>query len=163
MSAEVFVDASSFMGMHGSDDTTRIACKALFVERLADGIVMSLEQVGRCDDLVWRRARAVQDAYYPFMDHLHTEMPIERRGYEEADLRTALESARLAGLPMHERLLLALVMNRSGTLFTISPRVRDRSDLPVRVPTTAFEPSFPERLEGLYRRSLRLRVATEAL
>ena len=109
-----FIDASLFMGMHSQDEATRIACKNFFVERLHSSVMMSLEHVGRCDDMVWQYGREVQDAYYPFMDNLHTDMRIVRRGCEEQDLRLALTSPLLQELPMLDRLLLAMVINRGG-------------------------------------------------
>lgn len=163
MKGDVFIDASLFMGMHSSAETTRKACKGFFVEWLFDSVVMSLEHVGRCDELVWRFARSIQDAYYPFMDNLHTSMRIERRSYEEADLRMTLESPLLSGLAMYERLLLGMVLNAKGILYSASPRLCNRQDLPVRVPSAALELCFPDKLEDLYQESLMLRVVPDQL
>ncbi|WP_405852761.1 DUF6190 family protein [Streptomyces sp. NBC_00090] len=169
----VFIDATLFMGMHSKDDAVRVAAKSFFADRLAAGtagrVVMSWEQVGRCDDLVWGYERGVQDDYYPFMDVLHTDLAIDRIAYDEADVRLALTAPELDGLPTHERLLLAQVIGRGGTLYTASPRLLGTSGLPV-VPIAgpgaaapAEEPSFPAYLEDLYRRSLVLTVVSEAL
>lgn len=158
MPADIFVDAALFMGMNCRDETVRIACKNVFVDRMARGVAMSLEQVGRCDDLVWRFPRAVQDAYYPFMDNLQSCMPFERLPYEEADMRAALDGHAPGDLPMHERLLLAMVRNHGGTLYSISPRLRRHPELPVRLPDGSAECAFPGELERLYRESLGLRV-----
>ncbi len=123
--AVTFVDAALFMGMHSEDDAVRRAAKAFFIGRLAAGkagrVVMSWEQVGRCDDLVWGYDRKTQDEYYPFMDVLHTDLAVERTGYEEADVRRAFTAPELDGLPAHERLLLAQVAHRGGVLHTASP------------------------------------------
>jgi hypothetical protein len=163
MSADVFVDAALFMGMHCRDDAVRVACKGVFVDRLARGVAMSLEQVGRCDDLVWRFPRAVQDAYYPFMDNLQSCLAFRRMAYDEADLRTALDGPAPDELPMHERLLIGMVLNRGGTLYSISPRLGRHPELPVCLPPATTEPSFPGGLEDLYRDSLCLRVEVEQL
>jgi Family of unknown function (DUF6190) len=159
----VVIDASLFMGMHSTDERVRVACKAFVVERLAGKVVMPLEEVGRCDDLVWRSPRSLQDAYYPFMDHLHTDMSIERRGYEEADLQTALESPALAGLGVRDRLLLGTTMNLNARLWSVNGRLPDRPDLPVRRPSGESDLPFPPRLETLYRASLQLRVTPNAM
>ncbi|UQI47327.1 DUF6190 family protein [Streptomyces sp. HU2014] len=159
-----YADAALFMGMNSADDKVRIACKAFFAERLGGRVRMSWEQVGRCDDLVWRFPREAQDAYYPFMDNLHTDMRIERRAYEPADLRHGLDTAAWADLPTHERLLLGMVHGSGGVLYSVSPRLSGRDDLPVRVPAPpGTEPLFPEPLERLYQASLALRLPTEAL
>ncbi|MGI5450686.1 DUF6190 family protein [Streptomyces sp. CA-243310] len=162
--AGVFIDATVFMGMHSSDQAVRRACKRFFVGRLAGGVTMSWEQVGRCDDLVWGYSRAVQDAYYPFMDVLHTEMSIARVGYDEDDAGRAFSTPALAGLPSHERLLLGQVLSRSGLLYTVSPRLAGRDGLPVAaVPEAPVEDAFPEHLEKLYQDSLVLTVEPATL
>lgn len=156
MSGEVFVDAALFMGMHRmgthhEDERVRRGCKAFFaraLERTAAPVHMSLEQVGLCDALVWRRPRGEQDAYYPFMDRLHTDLRIDRTGYAEKDTRRAWEDPALDGLPDHERLLMGQVMERGGTLHTASARLLARSGLPVEPPEALEdEPRFPGGLE----------------
>ncbi len=154
-----FIDASLFMGMHDADDQVRLACKAFFVEHLSAAVVMSLEQVGACDALVWRYSREEQDDYYPFMDALHTDMAIHRVSYAERDLATALGESTLAGLDLTDRLTLGMVLSREGELVTVNPRLLARDDLPVRPPRAAGETSFPAALEDLYERSLALRIA----
>lgn len=167
-----FADATLFLGMNSTRKSVRVACKSFFVARLKSQLsarpcvrlIMSLEQVGRCDDLVWQFPREVQDAYYPFMDHLHSVMAIERLGYEDTDLRKVPDDARLFGtLPVHERLLLGMVANRGGMLRSVSHRLLAQPDLPVLAPAPGPELSFPEPLERLYRQSLALRLPTEAL
>jgi hypothetical protein len=162
-SSKEFIDSSLFLGMHSAVEATRRACKGFFVERLQGSVTMSLEHVGRCDDVVWRHGRQVQDAYYPFMDNLHTDMRIVRRGYQEEDLRLALSSARLEGLQLYDRLLLAMVINQGGTLYSVSQRLVERTDLPVRPPPSSPEEAFPGELERLYQTSLRLRVVAADL
>ena len=104
-----FVDADVFMGMHHEDAAVRRGCKAFFVRHLNDRVTMSLEQVGRCDDLVWRCPRALQDAYYPFMDRLHTDMAIHRVGYTKQDTDRAWRDPALEGFPPQRRLVLGQV------------------------------------------------------
>jgi hypothetical protein len=157
------IDAALFLGMHATDDRLRLACKAFVIDRWHSRLTISLEQVGRCDDLVWGFGRAVQDAYYPFMDSLHTVLDIARPGYEEADVRRGLELRLPGTLPVHERLLLGMVLNRHGQLITASPRLLSgelSAGLPVRAPqpVAGREPAFPDGLERLYQESLALRV-----
>lgn len=160
-----FIDFTMFMGMHSENEEIRTAAKAFFAERLGNtSVVLSWEQVGRCDDFVWGFSREIQDAYYPFMDVLHTDMDIVRFGYTQADVDRAFTAPELIGLPAYERLLMAQTLNHGGTLHTASPRLKDRTDLPV-VPLTApdGEATFPEELERLYHDSLVLTVAPEEL
>ncbi|KOV84130.1 DUF6190 family protein [Nocardia sp. NRRL S-836] len=166
MSAEAMIDASLFMGMHSTDDTVRGRCKSFFAQRLTGRVSMSLEHVGFCDNLVWSYPRAEQDAYYPFMDVLHTDMRIDRIGYEETDLKFALDTAWPPDLPWHERLLLAMATRLGAVVHTASSRLTGRTDLPaavVSVLNTAQDSAvdFPEPLERLYADSLALRVAPE--
>jgi len=158
--AEV-IDAAAFLGMHAVDETTRRACKTFFARRLHDEVLMSLEHVGWCDDVVWGHPRSVQDAYYPFMDTLHSEMAISRLGYDEADIQTALGTPALHDLPMRERLLAAMVLRRNAVLHTANPRLAGRRDLPVVAVVPDGEQPFPEHLEKLYQTSLALRVPIE--
>jgi hypothetical protein len=163
-SSRVFIDATLFMGMHSDDQALRRTCKRFFAARLGERVTMSWEQVGRCDDLVWGYSRAVQDAYYPFMDNLHTDMAIDRVGYTEEDTQRAFTTKELEGLPAHERLLLAQVLSHSGVLYTASPRLTGRTDLPVAtVPVADTEDTFPSPLERLYQDSLVLTVASHTL
>ncbi|MGH3564848.1 MAG: DUF6190 family protein [Pseudonocardia sp.] len=157
------VDAAAFLGMHAVDEATRRACKTFFVRRLHSEVLMSLEHVGWCDDIVWGHPRSVQDVYYPFMDALHTEMAISRRGYDETDIQTALGTAKLTDLPMRERLLMGMVLHRGAVLHTASPRLAARDDLPVAPVTPTGEHAFPEHLDQLYRASLALRIPIELI
>ncbi|QTD97169.1 DUF6190 family protein [Streptomyces cyanogenus] len=161
------IDASLFMGMHSTDDRVRTACKNFFVRQLAAHrpLAMTLEQVGLCDDLIWRRPRAVQDAYYPFMDNLHSELRIARFGLRRGDVRTALEAAALRDVPIADALLLAPAVHRGGRLHSVSPRLRRRpgAGALLSAPPDGPEEAFPPRLEELYRQSLALRVDLAAL
>ncbi|MEU7071249.1 DUF6190 family protein [Streptomyces narbonensis] len=158
-----FIDAALFLGMHSADDAVRVAAKAFFVRHLDGRVVMSLEQVGRCDDVIWGYSRELQDLYYPFMDHLHTVMDISREGYDRADVRLALsDTGTPPWLPFTDRMLLGQVINRKGLLHTVGGRSDAFDGLPVRAvadwPAGQPEPSFPEPLERLYRESLALRL-----
>jgi hypothetical protein len=163
MTCEVVVDSSAFLGMHSDDEEIRSSCKAFFARRMPYEVWMSLEQIGRCDDIVWRHSRAVQDAYYPFMDTLHTEMTIHRVGYEERDVDIALTNPGLINLPMRERLLIGMVLRRDAVLYTVNPRLRDRHDLPVATVPAAGKEQFLGHLEQLYQISLALRLPLDEL
>ncbi|MBM7168632.1 hypothetical protein JQK87_09450 [Streptomyces sp. G44] len=165
MPRDVYVDASLFMGMHSADPAVRDACAAFFAAHLHRPVVMTYEEVGRCDDLVWSHSRHEQDVYYPFMDVLHSLMPIRRRAY------TAADWAALARLPSQaddlaprERMLLASVLAAEGELVTVNPRltVLAAAGLPVRTPLPASGAvrfaDADDVLDGLYRTSLTLEV-----
>jgi hypothetical protein len=155
---EEFIDASLFLGMHSPDEAIRIACKNFFIERVRGVVVMSLEQVGKCDAIVWQHERALQDAYYPFMDNLHTIMRIERTGYSEADVRLAITAPHLQALSMTERLMIAMVLNRKGTLYTVDDALLRQTGLPIQAPKGGPEIEFSGDLEQLYKQSLALRL-----
>ena len=106
-------------------------------------------------------SRAEQDAYYPFMDNLHTDMRIDRVGYDEEDLCVALTSTALADLPLTRRLTAAFALNRGATLYTVDPLLVDRPDLPLGALPDGDEARFPEPLERMYRESLALLVKPE--
>jgi hypothetical protein len=158
MMAEEFVDATIFLGMNSTDDSIRRTCASFFAARLGSRVGMSLEQIGRCDHVVWSYPREQQDAYYPFMDNLHTDLHFDRLGYEDQDLSAATDDRR--PLPAAERLMLAMVANRGGTLYTLNPRLLSLPAAPVRRPSArpSGHVGFPVGLDTLYQESLVLRV-----
>ena len=158
-----FFDASVFLGMNSVDERIRKACKSFFVSRFAGGAATSLEQVGRCDDVIWGYSRELQDAYYPFMDELHTVMRICRQRFTDQELDRAMSDDRLKSLSVGDRLLLGKVLEAQGCLYSVRPHLTSRSDLPVRCPEDAPDLDFPGNLAGLYQASLRLRIPTEEL
>jgi hypothetical protein len=161
MSSDIVIDGALFLGMHHADDAIRRACKAFFAGHLDTAVTMSLEQVGYCDDVIWGYPREEQDAYYPFMDVLHTEMTIHRQPYTEADLTTARDAGKLGGLGLTRRLTVAVALNRGATLHTADPVLLDRPGLPVRpAAPTDEEAEFPPHLEKLYAASLLLRTGS---
>jgi len=164
-SGPIFIDASLFLGMHAASNGLRSACKAFFVRHFCDEVFMSLEQVGLCDDIIWRHPRAIQDQYYPFMDLLQSEMRIRRIPYADIDVSESL-TPRFDGASVLDRLLLAQVRARGGVLY--SPRhvrlKRYEGSIIEPDPRAALDAGsqaervFPERLEILYRTSLALRL-----
>src|ERR1700712_4057491 len=150
MHSSPLIDASVFMGMHAEDEGTRLSCVSFMAAQFDAGVVVSWEQIGRCDAIVWSYARDVQDAYYPFMDVLHSTMSVARRPYDAADLELALRDRSLAGLPTHEALAVAMASNRNASLVTISARLHGRDGLPVRRPAATPAASFPEPIATLY-------------
>jgi 4-hydroxy-tetrahydrodipicolinate synthase len=156
-----FIDASLFLGMHSSDEKTRIACKNFFVKRLKQGksVTMSLEQVGKCDDVIWSYSREEQDSYYPFMDMLHTDMDVKRIPYHEKDIETATTNSALKNLSLPDRLAIGMTLVQQGVLYTVNPQLLSHKDLPCRLPAKGKELSFPKALEELYKESLELKIA----
>ncbi|MFJ9173198.1 DUF6190 family protein [Streptomyces sp. NPDC102360] len=158
--AEAYVDASLFMGMHAVDQDVRRACASFFATHLRDRVWMTYEEVGRCDDVVWALPRATQDAYYPFMDVLHSTMPVKRTPYAEDAWKTSLDVPGSAGLSLRERLLLATVVNSGSQLVTVNPRLLALAGhgMPVVAPGTQRVTAFPQPLAALYRTSHRLEL-----
>jgi len=159
MTSKEFVDATSFLGMNSAEEQERLSCLRFFAARLDGSLGISAEQVGICDDTVWGFSRQEQDDYYPFMDNLHTVLRFERLTYTEADLASALSSD-YPGLPVTDRLTLAMVSNHDAVLYTLNPRLLALPDAPVRHPAAGAEQdaAFPDWLDQLYRTSLALRV-----
>jgi hypothetical protein len=154
-----YVDYSVFLGMNAASDRVRLSCKAFVVERLKTTMWMSWDHIGRCDDVIWRYSRKLQDLYYPFMDGLHSHRCIQREGYEESTLRLALADPRLQRLPVFQRLLVARALERAAVVYSVDPAMLREEELPIRRPAApGAEREFPEWLEALYRTSLQLRV-----
>lgn len=158
--APLCVDAYGFLGMHHPQARVRRDWKSFFVRNLDRPLLMNLEQVGVCDDLVWGTPREVQDAYYPFMDVLHTVAAVRRLPYTEADLNAATTEPDLDGLPVTQRLLVAFTRRHGALLTTRDPELLARTGLPVRrVPRGDEHDVFPGDLERAYQESLVLSLA----
>jgi hypothetical protein len=157
-SPAVFADACLFMGMHSCSEPTRVACKNFFIRRVGERLLMTLDQVGLCDDVVWQRPSEMQDLYFPFMDRLHTLLGARRLAYTQQDIHKAEADPRLRSLDGYRALLLARVINEHGVLYTTDPILLRRPDLPVRTPENGMEMNFPEPIEAAYQASLTLRV-----
>jgi len=154
-----YIDASVFLGMHSTDEKTRVACKNYFVNRLNDKIGMSLEQVGECDDVIWQYSREEQDAYYPFMDNLHTVMDIRRVAYDERDIQEATNNPKLQELSITDRLTAGMAIAKGAELYSVNPKLVGRDY--VRSPEAGKELSFPLELEEMYQKSLEVRICTQ--
>ncbi|WP_026736060.1 DUF6190 family protein [Fischerella sp. PCC 9605] len=157
------IDSSLFLGMHSVNEEIRISCKNYFVGRLQKTIGMSLEHVGGCDNIIWLYPRELQDAYYPFMDTLHTIMKMNRLPYEDNDIKIALADSQLQALPMYDRLLIALAKSRKEVVYTVNKQLLSKGNLPVCNPQFSHEKSFPDFLEHLYQTSLQLRIPNSQL
>lgn len=157
------IDSSLFLGMHSVNEEIRVSCKNYFVERLHTTIGMSLEHIGGCDNIIWLYPRELQDAYYPFMDTLHTRMKMNRLPYKEDDIKVALVDSQLQALPIYDRLLIALAKRRKEVVYTVNKQLFTKSELPVCKPQISTEKSFPDCLEQLYQTSLNLRIPDNQL
>ena len=161
----IFVDATYFLGMHDIDGDRRQRSVDFFSANLNRELYMNLEQVGLCDHVIWQRNREEQDAYYPFMDNLHTLANIQRLGYRREELRCALTLPELTGLTLQQACTLAQVIIRKGILYTHDPGILDHSPvgpwLAGAGSAHSDTPVFPEFLESLYRSSTQLTLTLE--
>ena len=156
-----YIDASLFLGMNRFDKKTRIACKNFFVKALQENrtIFFHLEQVGLCDDIVWNFKRETQDAYYPFMDTLHSIMQITRIPYTKADFSEALKIKSIK-LTFSDKLLIGSVKRNDSTLFSVNKNLNNVINNILIIDTTKKqkELEFPDKLEKLYKKSLKLKM-----
>jgi len=148
-----FIDATIFMGMHSLDEKIRIACKIFFIERLEKTIFMSLENVGKCDDVVWGFDRITQDDYYPFMDRLHTVMDIQRIPYNQNTLERRKP---FHNLSVFQQLTLAQANDEK--LYTFDNHLLKLELNFIAIPEIDDEKEFPKELEQYYQKSLKLRI-----
>jgi hypothetical protein len=158
------IDATVFMGMHHQNADIRAKSLGFFTRRYDSQVRMSFSQVGVCDAIIWKKPRALQDVYYPFMDVLHSDMKILRAGYSDAALTRAASSPELAGLPAEKRLQAAQVLEADCLFYTHD---RDYQNCAALKPhLAAFDAAsaasvFPEGLQRLYDASLDLVIAAE--
>lgn len=166
-----FIDATLFLGTHGTDEAVRVACKNYFVERYEQSIGMSDDQAGKCDRIIWYYSRELQDIYYPFMDRLRTDMDIRGLEYEAEDVTVVLGDQRLDGLRMSQKLTLGMALARKGKLYTVDEELHklnltlpQKQQLAIFYPPSGDEKAFPDRvLEECYQKSLSLRIVSNSL
>jgi len=153
----IFIDASVFLGMNSKNEETRLKCKNFFIQKTNQTIYMSLEDVGRCDNIIWNYSRKAQDLYYPFMDKLHTIMDIQRVAYTFETIQ-GLSSFK-AIKNFSNQMLLALIQNYQGTLYTLNPDLLSSKFKAIKTIQRAKEELFfTEDLEKSYQNSLNLRI-----
>lgn len=162
MSIIQFIHSSLFLGMHSTNEKTRVSCKNYFVDRLSAKVTMSFEHIGGCDHIIWLYPRDVQDAYYPFMDNLHTIMDMNRLSYSKDVVRLALEDSQ-KNLSMYDKLLVALAKSQKGKIYTVNKELLNQKSVPVCSPDFSDEKSFPNSLESLYQTSLQLKIPDSQL
>lgn len=158
------IDATVFMGMHHTDAAIRNQSLNFFTERFSDQVSMSFSQIGICDAIIWKKARELQDVYYPFMDVLHSEMAIQRGGYSDRVIEMAASSAELSGLAPEKRLQAAQVLESEVPFYTHDRGFHQCIALRPFLASfreTAVPGSFHGALQALYQASLALSVAPE--
>lgn len=154
-----FIDTSIFMGLHSKDEQTRLACKNFFIKKMNSTIYFSLENVGKCDDMVWQFDRETQDAYYPFMDRLHTVMDIQRTPYDTEDIDVYQKDFSGSPLTILQKLTCSMVLAKHGTLYTFDKELYGLKNVSVQEPEIVTqEDVFPGDLEQWYQKSLVLCV-----
>lgn len=149
----LFIDASFFLGMHDGDEARRRRSLAYFTRHLSSKPRMNYEQIGICDAVIWTKSRAVQDLYYPFMDRLHSDMPILRSGYSYDEIKLALSHPELNKLPPEQAIQAAQVLHNQGKLATHDPVLLGLDCLHGKLwsPDGDDRPgSFTEELQALY-------------
>ncbi|EGH99127.1 hypothetical protein ALQ85_00286 [Pseudomonas syringae] len=158
------IDATVFMGMHHADPGVRDKCLGFFSHFYTSSVQMNFAQVGICDAIIWKKSRALQDVYYPFMDVLHTDMAIQRQGCSEQVLQRAANDSLFKGLPAEKKLLAAQVLEHELPFYThdlellrlqvLQPFLQPFENTPER-------PAFPEMLQRLYEQSCALVIRNE--
>lgn len=158
------IDATVFMGMHHQNSDIRDRSLAFFTHRFHSNVRMSFSQIGVCDAIIWKKARQLQDVYYPFMDVLHSDMNILRAGYSDAALTRAATSPALSGLSAEKRLQAAQVLEADCLFYTHDRDYQSCAALKPHLASFDDPPAangFPEGLQRLYYASLALVVAEE--
>jgi predicted nucleic acid-binding protein len=153
-----FIDATVFLAMHSADESIRIAAKNFFVEHFDKPLSMTLEDVGKCDDVIWQYGREEQDLYYPFMDRLHTVMNIQRVPYT----LEAIEWMRADDqLSVQQRLLLSMAAQKKANVVTADSHFAQYGGRSVELLAAATtEKQFSKELERCYQESLALQLKT---
>ena len=121
----ICIDASVFLGMHSDDDIVRVKCKNFFIANSDKTLLMSLEQVGIVDDVIWNYSHKIQASYYPFLDYVQTEWSFKRLRYEAADFYSSkkIESKVL----LSDKLLMAMAKRYNAPLASLKKHMQKGS------------------------------------
>ncbi|MHC8305811.1 DUF6190 family protein [Pseudomonas sp. PB3P13] len=155
------IDATVFMGMHHADQGIREQSLGFFNAFYSRRVLMSFGQIGICDAIIWKKSRQLQDVYYPFMDVLHTDMNIQRRGYCNKVLKRACLESDWAHLSVEKRLLAAQVVEHQHPFFTHDSALRELDTLKPFLqtfPSSKTGSVFPESLQSLYEQSCAMSI-----
>lgn len=161
------IDATVFMAMHDEEDQKRDKAVKFFSANFQIGAEISLDQVGLCDAVIWKKPREVQDRYYPFMDVLHTIMPIKRFAYNREVIEFACGRGLFNILSVPAACLAAYVIIGNRTLFTLDSSLLELGALDGHIGDFDFRNNSSEQwvfssdLDLLYRESLCLSVTTD--
>ncbi|WP_122220714.1 DUF6190 family protein [Pseudomonas syringae group genomosp. 3] len=158
------IDATVFMGLHHADPGVRDKSLGFFSRFYESSVQMNFAQIGMCDAIIWKKSRALQDVYYPFMDVLHTDMAIQRRGYSEQVLQRAANDTLFKDLSAEKKLLAAQVLEQELPFYT-----HDLELLRLQVLQPFLQPfksagsqhAFPEALQRLYTESCQMVIGNE--
>jgi len=158
------IDATVFMGMHHRDPQLRAKSLGFFSSFYQRQVLMGFGQIGICDAIIWKKSRHLQDVYYPFMDVLHTDMDIQRRGYCNEVLRRASLESDWRHLSVEKKLLAAQVIEHKQPLFTHDEELCELTALQPFLqsfPRPIFGPAFPETLQSLFEQSQEMLIEQE--
>ncbi|MCF4997214.1 hypothetical protein GIW70_06490 [Pseudomonas syringae] len=158
------IDATVFMGMHHGDPDLRARSLGFFNNFYQRQVLMSFDQIGICDAIIWKKSRHLQDAYYPFMDVLHSEMDIQRQGYSDQVLKRASQASDWQHLSVEKRLLIAQVIEHKQPFFTHDEQLLELDALKPFLqpfPRSTSGPAFPENLQRLFEQSREMLIEQE--
>jgi hypothetical protein len=158
------IDATVFMGMHHADPIVRNKSIVFFTRFYRQRIQMNFGQVGICDAIIWKKSRALQDVYYPFMDVLHTDMAIHRQGCSERALHRASTDSLLAGLDTEKKLVAAQVLEYELEFYTHDSQLWEIETLRpflMEFKDNQPEEGFPPTLQHLYQKSCAMVIRDE--
>ena len=95
----VAINSRMILNLHSSNSKNRIAQKNFFVRNINQNnkFYMSFEDVGICDDYVWKfhQSKKEQDAYWPFLDLLHTRYIVRGKRKRKVNFRTKKENSEM--------------------------------------------------------------------
>ena len=154
------IDSSVFLGMNSTDEITRISCKNFFIENVHAEILISFEQIGNCDNIIWSFAFELQSLYYPFMDLFHTEIPVKRLPFTE---NTFSYLSKNHSIDFSQRLNVAFAQERDTIIYSNHLELIDQFENVFRIPISLNEHKFSNQLEKCYQKSLNLRINTNLL
>ncbi len=98
--SSAYLDYRVFLGMNAASELLQAEVQgSSWPTRLESEMVMTLDHVGRCDDVIWSYSRGCKTSTIRSWTRLHSHRCLRREGYEDSTLQPARGRPAPAGAP----------------------------------------------------------------
>ena len=160
------ISADVFLSLNSPDEPLRIAVKNFFIRNFNQHFLMSYEQIGLVDNIIWKYKEELQFQYFAFMDILQTRGNFFRYPFT-SNTFFFLKKYSSQYLNFSNKMNLAFAREHQAKLILINdpmlayPQVKTNYEWCTT--KTQKELSFPEEIEQYYQKALVLKTTFIAI